>query len=67
MRILPDNDEKPSLPQFGVTEPSVYYCPTCGYNEGNKIRCPKCGTALGAIPFKRTIIESLSGMGRREE
>ena len=67
MRILPDNDEKPSLPQVGVTEPSVYYCPTCGYNEGNRQRCPRCGSPMGTTPFKRVITESLNGFGRREE
>ena len=67
MRILPDNNSENSGYSEYKPEPSVYYCPTCGYNEGNRQRCPRCGSPMGTTPFKRVITESLNGFGRREE
>ena len=67
MRILPEDDACRGASAENKQEPSVYYCPTCGYNEGNRQRCPRCGTPMGTTPFKRIITESLNGFGRREE
>jgi rubrerythrin len=67
MRILPEDDACRGAGAENQHEPSVYYCPTCGYNEGNRQRCPRCGSPMGTTPFKRVITESLNGFGRREE
>jgi len=67
IRIVPDNGAAPGAGAENQRESALYYCPTCGYNEGNRQRCPRCGTPMGTTPFKRVITESLNGFGRREE
>jgi rubrerythrin len=70
MRIISDNYENQSdQSDEGQEYPEneQYWCPVCGYENTRLIRCPRCGTMMGTIPFQRIVTESLSGMSRREE